>query len=513
MYKKLFFCVPFIMLINLAGNLQAEPFSLGAVEDIELGNDAQIGPDASTNGSGLGARDIPSRRRVVLISYDISELKSSGEFSNVSFNHFSHDQHGETNVYGVIESLDLLEVESLTWNTAPSVQNNPTPALDAPVELDIADLTDILLTFSGPGSTGVRFSTDTSQALADFLNSDTDGIITLLFAPSAENNQIIVRSSEHSSGGSLIEGEITPVFGTALNPNPDNEAEDVPRDVVLSWTPGESADKHDVYLGEDFEDVNDATPTVDPNGVYKGRQDPNYYPATGKVRLELGKTYYWRIDEIDMPQGQAYPGPVWSFTVEPFSYPIDQITATASSKDKDTVGPENTINGSGLDETGLLHGNDVEGNMWLSSSSGAQPTWIEYEFEKAYKLHEMWVWNFNGPWITHFGLKNVKIEYSADGSDYATWGTTHEFAQATGEDDYTHNTVNLDGVTAKYIRITANSNWSDGTAPQYGLSEVRFFYIPIRAREPSPDSEATDVDLDVTLSWRVGCTLAPVGKK
>jgi len=59
-------------------------------------------------------------------------------------------------------------------------------------------------------------------------------------------------------------------------------------------------------------------------------------------------------------------------------------------------------------------------------------------------------------------------------------------------------------VAAKYVRITANSNWSGGLFDQYGLSEVRFLYIPIRAREPEPDSGATDVDLDVVLGWRVG---------
>jgi hypothetical protein len=40
--------------------------------------------------------------------------------------------------------------------------------------------------------------------------------------------------------------------------------------------------------------------------------------------------------------------------------------------------------------------------------------------------------------------------------------------------------------------------------PQYGLSEVRFFSIPVFAREPSPDSEATDVAVDVTLGFRAG---------
>jgi len=39
---------------------------------------------------------------------------------------------------------------------------------------------------------------------------------------------------------------------------------------------------------------------------------------------------------------------------------------------------------------------------------------------------------------------------------------------------------------------------------QYGLSEVRFFYKPVRAREPNPEPGQTDVPLNVVLSWRVG---------
>jgi hypothetical protein len=187
------------------------PFSLGATGDIELGNDPSLGPDGRSNGSGVGMRDIPDRRRVALFSYDISGLLGPGEsFSDVSFSHFSHDQHDEVSVYGVLEDLDVLDVEALTWNTAPGVQNDPAPALNDPVALDLADLTDVLLTFVGPGETGVRFSTDTIFALADFLNSDTDGIITFLMSASVVDAQNIVRARTHSSGGSLLEGQIIP---------------------------------------------------------------------------------------------------------------------------------------------------------------------------------------------------------------------------------------------------------------------------------------------------------------
>ncbi|MCK4784517.1 MAG: hypothetical protein KAV87_12250, partial [Desulfobacteraceae bacterium] len=67
----------------------------------------------------------------------------------------------------------------------------------------------------------------------------------------------------------------------AADPDPADKATDVCRNVVLSWVPGMCADKHDVYFGTNFDDVNDATTTVDPNNVYKGRQDKddNSYPV------------------------------------------------------------------------------------------------------------------------------------------------------------------------------------------------------------------------------------------
>ncbi|UCC98476.1 MAG: discoidin domain-containing protein, partial [Phycisphaerales bacterium] len=502
MYDKLFFLIPVVTLFCIAASVQAEPFSLGAVEDIELGNDSQLRPDANSDGSGLGARDISApRRRVVLISYDISALKSAGQFSNVSFSHFSHDQHGETSVYGVIESLDLLEVESLTWNTAPGVQNSPALPLDSPVELDLADLTDILLTFAGPGQTGARFSTDTSEALADFLNSDTDGIVTFLFAASAENNQLIVRSMEHAAGGSFLEGELSPILEIALNPNPVDQAENVIRDVVLSWTPGQFADKHNVYLGTSFNDVNSAGPGS-PQLVGPA-EDANSYNAG---RLEFDQTYYWRIDEVNAPpDSTVFRGPVWSFTIESLAYPIpgESITAAASSTGEVGFGPEKTIDGSGLDADGL-HSTGAT-DMWLS---GDEPlgAWIQYELDSMYKLHEMWVWNSNQVFegLFGFGMKDVTVEYSTDGVEWTALAGVPEFARAPAADGYAHNTtVGLSGTVAKYIRLTASSNWG-GLLPQYGLSEVRFFYIPVIARGPSPDSGADDVDVDVTLSWRAG---------
>ncbi len=507
MRNKLMYLVSFILVFGIAGSVQATPFSLVPTFDGHVSNDAQEGPDSSPGGSGMHMRDIGGRRRVGFVTYDLSEVKAQGAvFSNMSFSNYGHDT-GTVNVYGVLEEYEDLVAEGITWNTAPGVQNNPTPGLDSAVALDLADVTDILLTFNAP-SRGARESTETSQALADFLNSDTNGFVAFMLAP-AEGGNAIVRTIEMGeNGGTWLEGDIGGLPQMAQKPNPADQATDVSRDVVLSWMPGGFADKHDVYLGTNFDDVNDATATVDPSGVYMNRQDPNIYPFGGTIRLDFGQTYYWRIDQVSAPPDSTiYKGNVWQFTVEYLAYQIPgENISTSASSGGPSKGPENTINGSGLDENGLLHSNISVDTMWLSSPIGDQPTWIEYEFDKVYKLHEMWVWNSNDSLepVVGLGFKDVTIEYSINGMDYSTLETASEFAQAPGSADYAHNTtVDFSGTAVKYIRLTANSNWG-GILNQFGLSEVRFFQIPVHAREPGPNSGTTDIALDVTLNWRAG---------
>jgi regulation of enolase protein 1 (concanavalin A-like superfamily) len=92
----------------------------------------------------------------------------------------------------------------------------------------------------------------------------------------------------------------------ATNPVPTNGAGNVETN-LLAWKPGDRAAKHDVYLGTSFADVNNAdTSTPD---IYKGRQDPNTFTATNLIP---GTVYYWRIDEVNLPN--IWRGDVWSFT-------------------------------------------------------------------------------------------------------------------------------------------------------------------------------------------------------
>ncbi len=100
--------------------------------------------------------------------------------------------------------------------------------------------------------------------------------------------------------GSLWSFSIPPK--TAYDPDPSDGAEFVdPNNVTLSWTPGYGAILHTVYLGDNFDDVNNAA-----GGLPLGTATYNPGP------LELEKVYYWRVDEFDAVE--THKGDVWSFT-------------------------------------------------------------------------------------------------------------------------------------------------------------------------------------------------------
>jgi len=104
----------------------------------------------------------------------------------------------------------------------------------------------------------------------------------------------------------------------ALGPVPADGALYPDTWVSLSWSPGDYAVSHDVYLGDKFDDVNEGT-----GDTFRGNQTETFlvvgfpgfpYPDG----LVPGTTYYWRIDEVnDADPNSPWKGNVWSFSVPP----------------------------------------------------------------------------------------------------------------------------------------------------------------------------------------------------
>jgi len=293
---------------------------------------------------------------------------------------------------------------------------------------------------------------------------------------------------------------MAPQPGLASEPSPANGAIDVLRDSVVSWTPGEYASTHDVYFGTSFDDVNAASQDV-PLGVLasQGQSDSTYDPG----RLEFGQIYYWRIDEVNgAPDYSIYTGKIWSFTVEPEGYPIEGVVATTNGTAAMGQDIENIVNGSGLDADDL-HSYDGA-QMWLADPAADGTLWVQFDFGTIYKLHQAVIWNYNVQFETvlGFGAKDVTVEYSADGVDWTVLGDV-VVGQGIGAGGYAANTtIDFGGAAVKFVRFNINSGF--GTQGQYGLSEVRFLYIPALATEPEPADGATEVSVGSSLSWKAG---------
>jgi hypothetical protein len=106
----------------------------------------------------------------------------------------------------------------------------------------------------------------------------------------------------------------------AYDPSPEDGALHSDTWVTLSWKPGDFAVSHDVYMGDNLDDVNNGT-----TDTFRGNQTSLFYVAgfpgyAYPDGLINGTTYYWRIDEVnDANAASPWKGPVWSFTVPPKS--------------------------------------------------------------------------------------------------------------------------------------------------------------------------------------------------
>nr|MBC8471971.1 LamG domain-containing protein [Planctomycetota bacterium] len=122
----------------------------------------------------------------------------------------------------------------------------------------------------------------------------------------------------------LIEDEILAVmegsegYPYALGPSPSEGSLHMDTWASISWRAGDYAVSHDVYFGDNFDDVNNGT-----EGTFLGNQTdtifvigfPGFAYPDGLVP---GVTYYWRIDEVnDTEPNSPWKGDVWNFSIPP----------------------------------------------------------------------------------------------------------------------------------------------------------------------------------------------------
>ena len=122
-------------------------------------------------------------------------------------------------------------------------------------------------------------------------------------------------------------GEVWPY---ASSPNPADGALHENTWVNIAWRPGPFALSHDVYLGDNFDDVNAGA-----ESTFQGSQTSTFFVVgfpgfAYPDGLVPGTTYYWRVDEVNGTEPNSpWKGDVWSFSIPPrtayFPDPADNV--------------------------------------------------------------------------------------------------------------------------------------------------------------------------------------------
>ncbi len=104
----------------------------------------------------------------------------------------------------------------------------------------------------------------------------------------------------------------------ASSPVPKNGVYHPDTWVNLAWRAGDFAVSHDVYIGDNFDDVDagaESTFIGNQTDMFLVAGFPGFPYPDGLVP---GTTYYWRIDEVnDTEPNSPWKGDVWSFTIPP----------------------------------------------------------------------------------------------------------------------------------------------------------------------------------------------------
>jgi hypothetical protein len=359
----------------------------------------------------------------------------------------------------------------------------------------------------------------------------------------------------------------------AHRPQPVDGAEAVPVDTVLKWRKGGLSEKRDVYLGTNFDDVNTADRS-NPKGVLASQnQDANTYDPSGSYELEVGKTYYWRVDEVNTtPAPNSYwKGKVWSFNTFTIGQPIAwwKLDDGSGSIAYDSSGNNYhaTIYGNPVWKTGSPHG----GSGYLDFDGDGDYTDANYISGGDIQLPDLYtvtLWfkseggTSNRDMFSAIGINEGhgillelrgddvpagRIRYIHRSPVSGTGGPSNEsiYTPAGYNDNQWHHIAVQRASGGRYVYIDGGQVAQDtdtrpgldlplrimfgvlrpGLLQRFwngGIDDVRIYdraLSPTEIREvmrskiasgPNPSNDATDVNFTLTLSWMPGLYAAGV---
>jgi len=350
MSKKLIYLVSFALVLSIAGNASAD---LVAHWNLEEGSGATttaaIGsPDA--DGTLVGA---------TWVTADVAPISRST--AAVFFESVNSDRI-ETNYVGILGQAERtvtawIKAESTQNNHAVFVgwgPNNPTERYSFRLNASASNGSQWALRLEIQGSYAIAQTplNDGQWHHVAVTNAEGSSIEQVSFYVDGQleeglsgtsgggvintaSSSVVLGTSGHSVGGYGFDGAIddvriydhmlsaaeikalsarpktynpTPADGTLLESTWAN----------LSWEPGTFAVSHDVYIGNNFDEVNAGTESTFVGNQLGTTLIVGFLGFAFPEGLVPGTTYYWRIDEVnDADPNSPWKGNVWSFVIPP----------------------------------------------------------------------------------------------------------------------------------------------------------------------------------------------------
>ncbi len=280
----------------------------------------------------------------------------------------------------------------------------------------------------------------------------------------------------------------------ASNPNPENTAIDVLRNLILTWE-SEAATNFDVYFG-----TSETPPFI------QNQTESSYTPGL----LSTNTTYYWQIIAKN-EHGASTDCEIWSFTTgEEAGYCIPPTSDCDEWEDK--------IDDFYMED--LIHENsDCSSNGYGDFTDGTFTTNL--------------VQGANVTWSANYGSQDV-LGIWIDFNDDGTFNETDEFVYHTEPIDDVHVYINTDnfnlpgncqlGTHRMRVRavftappeITNNQLSGNQACTGFQYSETHDYIItiiepteaPQCAENPNPENGATEQFLNVELTWSANMATA-----
>jgi len=218
-----------------------------------------------------------------------------------------------------------------------------------------------------------------------------------------------IRDRAGANSMQIAEVELLGISLIAQSPIPADGAFHSDTWASLGWSPGDFGITHDVYFGDNFDDVNSGA-----EAAFRGNQTATSF-IVGFAGFPFpdglvpGTTYYWRIDDVEADGVTKHTGQVWSFTVPPKTAylpdPIDgaefvELDTTLSWTPGFSAKLHTIYFGDNFDDVNNAAGGLPQGNASFTPASPLESEKVYYwrvdEFDVV-ATHKGDIWGFTTP--------------------------------------------------------------------------------------------------------------------